>query len=187
MRNDGTMPGALVCAARAGSIDALEALLALAWPHAFRIALSIVRDRSAAEDAAQEACAATFSALRNLRSDAAFGVWFYRIVVRESFAVERRMRPTAELQDVPESATPFTSSVVRLDVLNALGKLSPRQRATVALHYYASLNSCEIADVLGIADSSVRFHLMHARRRLERLLENHREAPYREGTPQHAR
>ncbi|MDQ2864809.1 MAG: sigma-70 family RNA polymerase sigma factor [Candidatus Eremiobacteraeota bacterium] len=174
---DEAVPTALVGAARDGSPAAIETLLRLVWPHAFRIAFSIVRDRCIAEDAAQEACARAFAAIATLRSDPAFGVWFYRIVVREAFAQNRNRDSCAPVGDVPPSASPFTSSVVRLDVLNALGKLSPRQRATVALHYYARLNSFEIAGVLGIADSSVRFHLACARRRLEFLLEEHRGMP----------
>lgn len=168
-------PEPLVSAARTGSIDAVEALLRFAWPHAFRIAFSIVRDRNVAEDAAQEACAAAFSSIRSLRSSAAFSVWFYRIVVREAFAQERRRKPGPSLSDVPESATPFTSAIVRLDVLRALEKLPPRQRAAVGLYYYAQLSSVEIAEIFGIADSSVRFHLMQARRRLERSLADHRD------------
>ncbi|HEY5340056.1 MAG TPA: sigma-70 region 4 domain-containing protein, partial [Candidatus Aquilonibacter sp.] len=47
----------------------------------------------------------------------------------------------------------------------ALGVLPPRQRAVIALHYYADLNSREIAAVLAVPDGTVRYLLALARRR----------------------
>ena len=61
-------------------------------------------------------------------------------------------------------------SLVKIDVMRALDRLTPRQRAVVALHYYADMSSREIAKVLAIPDSTVRFHVMNARKILEPLL-----------------
>src|SRR6185437_10237666 len=77
----------LVDLARTGSRGAIEALIEHVWPHAYRIALGVLHDRSLAEDAAQEACAIVYREIRKLRSVQAFGVWFYRIVVRETLSV----------------------------------------------------------------------------------------------------
>lgn len=168
---------AAIDAARCGDPAALERLIALAWPHAFRIALSIVRHPMTAEDAAQEACAQLVRAIAQLRSPEAFGLWFYRLVVREALAIERRRRAHDPLEaaDLP-SASGLTDALVRLDVLRALGVLPPRQRAVIALHYYADLNSREIAAVLAVPDGTVRYLLALARRRLETLLSAHRPA-----------
>ncbi len=164
-------------AARAGDAAALEALIATAWPHAFRIALSILRHPMSAEDAAQEACASVARAIGSLRSPAAFGLWFYRVVVRESLAVERRRASHAPLESVElASASVLTDVLVRRDVLRALGALPARQRAVVALHYYADLNSREIAAVMSVPEGTVRSLLALARRRLEALLDGHRPA-----------
>jgi RNA polymerase sigma factor (sigma-70 family) len=152
--------------ARGSDPAALEALLAAAWPHAFRIALSILRHPMAAEDAAQEACARMLRAIGSLRSTAAFGVWFYRLVVREALALERRHRIHDPLDAADlASASSLTDALVRIDVLRALGSLPPRQRAVVALHYYADLNSREIARIMAIPEGTVRYHLSCARRR----------------------
>ncbi len=162
-------------AARAGDGVALDALLSATWPHAYRIALSILRHPMAAEDAAQEACARMVRSISGLRSSAAFGVWFYRLVVREALGIERRTRTHDPLDPgTLASASPLTDALVRIDVLRALGKLPPSQRALVALHYYADLNSREIAAIVGMPDGTVRYHLALARRRLEALLATHR-------------
>lgn len=168
-------------AARMGDAAALEALLAAVWPHAYRIALSILRNPGAAEDAAQEACARVVHAIAGLRCSAAFGVWFYRLVVREALAIERRTRAHDPLDpNAVASASPLTDAMVRVDVLRALGELPPHQRAVIALHYYADLNSREIAAIVGAPEGTVRYHLSLARRRLEDLLAAHRPRRYAE-------
>ena len=166
---------ASIDAARDGNMEALERLIAAAWPHAFRIALSILRHPMSAEDAAQEACARVVHKLGDLRSTQAFGVWFYRLVVREALAFERRRRVHEPLAaaDLP-SASGLTDALVRIDVLDALGALPARQRAVVALHYYVDLNSREIAAVLSIPEGTVRYLLSLARKRLEVALDAHR-------------
>jgi RNA polymerase sigma-70 factor, ECF subfamily len=169
---------AAIDAARGGDTEALESLIAAAWPHAFRIALSILRHPMSAEDAAQDACARVAGRIAELRSSGAFGVWFYRVVIREALAHLRRHRvhETLDAADLP-SASPLTDVIVRLDVLDALAALPPRQRAVVALHYYADLNSREISEVLRVPDGTVRYLLALARKRLEAALDAHR--PYR--------
>ena len=57
-----------------------------------------------------------------------------------------------------------------LDLHNALATLSVKQRGAVILHYYAGLNSGEIAAATGLPRSTVRFHLMLARIRLRKAL-----------------
>jgi RNA polymerase sigma factor (sigma-70 family) len=179
---------AAIEAARAGDGPALEALLVVCWPHAYRIALSILRQPTLAEDAAQEACARIARTIAGLRSPAAFGVWFYRLAVREALAIERRTRAFEPLDAAAlASASPLTDALVRIDVLRALGALPPRQRAVISLHYYADLNSREIAAIMAIPEGTVRYHLSLARRRLESLLDSHgprhaiREAAYDAG------
>jgi RNA polymerase sigma factor (sigma-70 family) len=172
---------ARIAAAQAGDTAALEALLTAAWPHAYRIALSVLRTPAAAEDAAQEACARVVLAIGQVRSREAFGVWFYRLVVREALAIERRTRRHEPLDPrTLGSASPLTDALVRIDVLRALGELAPAQRAVIALHYYADLNSREIAAILRIPDGTVRYHLTCARRRLEVLLASHQPRPLAE-------
>ena len=173
--------GETIAAAQAGDAAALERLLATVWPHAYRIALSILRQPAAAEDAAQEACARVVLAIAQLRSRAAFGIWFYRLVVREALAIERRTRSHVRLDPgIVASASPLTDALVRLDVLRALGELPPQQRAVIALHYYADLNSREIAAIVGIPRGTVRYHLSLARRQLESLLASHHPRPIAE-------
>ncbi|HKU81431.1 MAG TPA: sigma-70 family RNA polymerase sigma factor [Candidatus Tumulicola sp.] len=166
-----TLEYELIDLARAGSRDAIESLIAGVWPHAYRIARGVLHDPALAEDAAQEACAIVYREISKLRSATAFGVWFYRIVVRETLAVRRpdAALPAGVLPECVDRAE-TDRSVARLDVLRALASLAPHLRVAVVLRFYAGLNSREIARVLRVPDGTIRFRLMVARRKLERLL-----------------
>lgn len=173
----------LIAAAIDGGVAEADALLRAVWPRAYRIAFSVLRNRMLAEDAAQEACAVLFRSIGKLRCAQAFGVWFYRIVVRQAVALEKR---NAHPQPEPlcSGGSDLDASLLRIDVAKALAALSPPQRIAIALHYYAEMNSREIAQVLAIPDSSVRFHIMRAKRALEQTLlplqraNNNQEEPY---------
>ena len=80
------VPTELIEEARNGGPTQIEALLEIVCPKAYRLARAIVNDRVEAEDAAQEACITMYRTIAELRSAAAFRVWFYRIVVREAAA-----------------------------------------------------------------------------------------------------
>jgi RNA polymerase sigma factor (sigma-70 family) len=158
----------LIAAARAGGAG-LERLIGAVWPEAYRIAFSILRDRGLAEDAAQEAAAAIARRLPSLQDPDRFSSWCYRIAANEALSTVRRRRKAQSLDVLSERGTTFDSSDA-LDLHHALGKLPAVQRATVVLHYYCALDSGEISRAIGMPRSTVRFHLMLARRTLRKAL-----------------
>jgi RNA polymerase sigma-70 factor (ECF subfamily) len=97
-------------------------------------------------------------------------VWFYRIAVREAMRLDRKRAMLTFFATDPVASADPGESIERLDVRRALGRLSRVQRAAIVLHYYADMNSREIAAVLGIPSATVRFHLASARRKLEIML-----------------
>jgi RNA polymerase sigma-70 factor (ECF subfamily) len=161
----------LVEAARTGGSNDADELIRAVWPRAYGIALSILRNHSLAEDAAQESCAMLFRYIRRLRSTAAFNTWFYRIVVRQAVAIEKRS-VREPLGSEPAIAGDLDDLLVRVDILHALATLPAAQRAAIALHYYAEMNSREISSILNLPDSSVRFHIMRAKKTLEKSLQS---------------
>lgn len=163
---------ALVVEARSGG-DALDRLITAVWPEAYRIALSIVRDRGLAEDAAQEACASIASSLPLLQNTTAFAAWSYKIIARHAITAARRRLPAESLDRAAQAGVEFDASE-SLDLYEAIGQLPAAQRAAVILHYYAGFNSAEIASATGLPGSTVRFHLMLARKTLRKTLSQER-------------
>ena len=147
----------------------LEHLLALVWPEAFRMALSILRDRGLAEDAAQEACVTVARSLPTLNDDGAFAGWCYKIIVSKAISTSRQIESTDRL-DALTSEPVHLDNCEAVDLYGALSKLSRKERGAIMLRYYVGLDSREIAEATGLPRGTVRFHLMVARRRLRKAL-----------------
>jgi RNA polymerase sigma factor (sigma-70 family) len=97
--------------------------------------------------------------------------YLYRVVANE---VRMRHRATMRRRARERKAAvrPVTyETEVRPEVLEAVGRLSPRQRAVVVLTYWEGLTPPEVAARLGIGDGSVRRHLARARARLREVLD----------------
>jgi RNA polymerase sigma factor (sigma-70 family) len=58
-----------------------------------------------------------------------------------------------------------------LELVEALKRLPPKQRAVLVLHYYGDYKSREIALIVGSTAATVRVHLSAGRKRLRALLE----------------
>jgi RNA polymerase sigma-70 factor (ECF subfamily) len=132
----------------------------------WRALLAFSGDRDVASDALAEAFA---QALR--RGDAIRDPlrWIWRSAFRIA-AGELKQRsewkvllPAGPSHDLAESG---------LDLLAALGKLSPNQRGAVVLHHYAGYPIKEVAAILGSTPAAVRVHLLRGRKRLRLLLED---------------
>ena len=161
------VPEEHVEAARSGDARAVSRLVETVWPDAYRLAFGILGERSAAEDAAQEACIILCRTLSSLRGTGAFRVWFSRIVIREASRIKRRHAPAEPL---PETAAASPDQATSIDLWRALATLPQKLREAVVLRYFEDFSSREIAEILHVPDGTVRFRLMLARRRLRPLL-----------------
>jgi RNA polymerase sigma-70 factor, ECF subfamily len=158
----------LVAHACSGDAAAASELMRDVWPDAYRIAWSILNDRSAAEDAAQEACARAWCKLQNLRRPERFAVWFYRIVVNESKRIAQTARRDPPLSsDMPAGEMALED---RIAVRSAIDALEPRLRLPIVLRYYFGLRATEIAQIVGASAVTVRWRLMLAHRGLRGVL-----------------
>jgi len=167
-------PPEFVSAALTGDEAAVEQLVAAVWPGCFRLAATVIGDRSLAQDAAQEACVIVHRKVHGLRDAARFDAWVYRIVMREAERVRRRHPVTGE--QPPERGL-GSDDTMTLDVWNALATLSPELRSVTVLFYFDDLKSEQIAAILGIPHPTVRTRLGRARERLRALLGDYRDKP----------
>ena len=89
----------------------------------------------------------------------------YRRLGREVAGGLRALRREDRTPHHPEEA-----AVARATVQAALARLSPRRRAVVVLHELEGVPVREVARLLGVAEVTVRWHLLAARRDLASLL-----------------
>lgn len=118
--------------------------------------------RDVADDAVAEAFARAIQHDSTIRRPQS---WLYRTAFRIAAAEVRRRKSQAE---IGEYAYEQPQDVA--EILRALGKLSPSQRAAVYLHYQADLPMREVARLMGTSVAAVKVHLHRGRRRLRGLL-----------------
>jgi RNA polymerase sigma-70 factor (ECF subfamily) len=151
-----------------GDPDAPRELVERHHAEIYRYALAMLRDPTAAEDAAQASFERAFGALGRypegrIRS-LALRAWLYRIalnVVRNMVRDERREVAVAEVPEEPSvqsrtASGPKGHAEAWLDAAAALGKLPERQRVAVALRYLADLPYAEIAEAMGWPENTAK-------------------------------
>ncbi len=134
-----------------------------------RLASLLLGDRSAAEEAVQEAFVRTFAGWRRIRQPER-AQWYRRRAVVNQCRSRQRRRVTEDrgnrlVHATDDGAAPAdpASSVEVLMVLEAVRGLPPRQREAVVLRYYEDLPEAEIAAALGCSVGTVKSQLAKAR------------------------
>ena len=158
--------------------ERLELLLAECSERAVRIAWRLVGgDAALAEDIAQDAFIRAHQGLGRFRGDAELGSWFYRIVVNEALRHHRRERTRkrvlafmgadsgSEIEAEPRSDPPLQRRMA-----DALGALTPGERAAVVLVHLEQFTVNETAEFLGKRPGTVKSQLHRGLRKLRASL-----------------
>jgi len=138
-------------------------------PVVFRAAYLILRDRSGAEDVAQETFIRAFRTLERSDPGETVRPWLYRIAVNTALNELRRRRreSTAYARSVAsDEVDPTAASETRSVVAEAIDKLPDNQRVAIICRYFLDLSEREMASVLGVRPGTVKSRLHLARRAL---------------------
>jgi RNA polymerase sigma-70 factor (ECF subfamily) len=164
---------------------AIEALVSQYAGTLYRVAYSVLRNASDAEDAVQEAFMRVLRHRDTLHEVRDQRVWLIRIVWNVVLDRKRRMKTRPETDDVAELARVLPAAGLSADervaaaqhhahVLACVEQLPAKERQVLMLSAFEELNSVEIASVLGISESSVRSRLFRARNLMAGLLDHTR-------------
>jgi RNA polymerase sigma-70 factor (ECF subfamily) len=140
---------------------------------AMRLAMAITRNPSDAEDAVQEAFWRAYKALPRFDPARPFGPWLLKITANRALTRARRRRPEAPLEEalaVPEAGRAEDRGPDLERLKQALGALSPGDRAVLSLRYDQDLPLSDIARTIGLKLGAVKVRLFRARERLLKLL-----------------
>jgi RNA polymerase sigma factor (sigma-70 family) len=131
-----------------------------------RLAVVMVGDREAAEDAVQEAFVSLHRNWRMLRDPAAAEAYLRSAVLNRCRSWVRRQataraaRPLLLVRDKPHPS-PEETAVGREDVgsvVSAMRTLARRQREVLACRFVLELSVAETAELLDISEGSVKVH-----------------------------
>jgi len=155
--------------------EAFQTLAGARLDRAYGLALHVVGNAADAEDACQEALLAAWSAWPRLRDRRRFDAWFDRILVNTCLEHLRRRgrRPQSVLPEEPGIADRdvLAGTVERDAMARALARLTPEQRVTVVLRFWADLPTDAIAERLGVPRGTIRSRLTYALEALRRDLD----------------
>ena len=180
----------LVQLARAGVGSAFRAIIQRNNRRLFRVARSILKDDSEAEDVVQEVYARAFEHISEFRGDSTLATWLIRIAINEAQGRLRRQRPAVDLAMIESEqkgmseviSFPLASSnadpervaaqrEVRRLMERAIDELPDAFRVVFVMRLVEEMSVEETASFLGLREETVKTRLHRARNLLRRALD----------------
>jgi len=176
--------GELIQLAQAGNLSAFEQLVQRYDRRVLTIAASYVHSSDDAKDIYQEVFLRVYRSLGKFESRSEFSTWLYRITTNvclshrsrakrhqhESLAGETDGEDGAYHAERAVAERTTDGDVHRREiterVAGALKVLSPRQRLVFTLRHYEGFKLREIADLMNVAEGSVKKYLFEATTRM---------------------
>ena len=141
----------------------------------FSIGWHFLRDRSTAEDLAQDVFLSLHRNLGSIESPSHLTNWLRQAMTRRCIDWSRRsaQRKRISLESVPEPSEPANSKdpLMTTRVDRAIAKLPERSRMMVILRYQEDLDPMEIAEALAVPVGTVKSTLHRALKVLKARLE----------------
>ncbi len=156
--------------------EAFERLVPAYRRRVFGLAFSILRDRAAAEDLAQEVFVKLWQALPRYDGRAKLSTWIYAITRNASVSALRTRRRMVSMSDpaVSEEVEGIAAAPVPVagdrELRRVIEALPEKQRQAVTLYYLDERPVEEVAEMMGLPANTVKTHLHRARASLATAL-----------------
>lgn len=184
----------LVVMAQGGDNAAFAELIERHQSTCKRLALSILRDVSDAEDEVQNAFWKAFEHIGQFQQDAKFSTWLSRIVVNQCLMRLRKDRRAKFLYidegvageeistiELPDNTISPEEELARTELgqilQNEIRRIPPLLREVVMLRDVQGLPMPDVAGKLGISVAAAKSRLLRARLELRNRLQKHVGAP----------
>ncbi len=168
----------LVALAQDGDPSAFESLVKRHIRAAHAVAFAVLGENADADDAVQDGFLSAMHHLDACAPAEKFRAWLLTIVRNRAYDLKRRGRVrSAEMleEGTAQAHEPSPLDLAERSELNerltaAIRTLTDTQREVLMMHDVEGWKHADIAGLLGLAESTVRVHLLHARRRLRTQL-----------------
>ena len=163
----------LISAAKAGDLDAFERIVRRYQTDVLRLALHVVRDMGAAEDAAQEAFVRAFRFLPRYRGESKFSTWLFSIARNCALDELRRTTRGGFPRDDFDTnvAARDSDAQVGLEIREAMGALPLDLREAVILIDMFGMSYREVGIVMRLPEGTVKSRVHRAREQLAKQLD----------------
>lgn len=167
---------ALVARAQNGDSAAFGELIEDHYDLIHRTAWKWCGNRADAEDIAQDVCIKLGSAIAGFDGRSAFSSWVYRITLNAVRDLQRAGQRRGKYADAWAEVTPDAhpadqeEAATSRQLWDAVRQLPEKQRDAVLLVYAEELSHAAAAEIMGIKEATVSFHVHEARKTLRGLL-----------------
>jgi len=167
----------LVQLAQEGDSSAFERLYRKHGRRLYAVCLRMVRDPARAEELVQDTFVRAWDRLSSFRHESAFGTWLHRVgvnVVLKAIRDEKRRDDRVtnrEDLDAFEREVQGSMPETRLDLERAIQALPDGAKQVLLLHDVEGYRYREIAEMMGVAEGTVKSQLSRARRLVREALE----------------
>ncbi len=135
----------------------------------FRLALAMLHDAAAAEDAVQDASFVAWRKLGRMRDRGRLRAWFLGIVANKCRNARRTKWTSAVDVGVPEHFAVVSNEETMLrgaDLRRAIARLGHDDRLVIVLYFYLDLPVEEVATIAGTSVGATRARLYRSIKRL---------------------
>lgn len=162
---------------KAGDHKAFNTLYKLYAKAMYNVALRIIKDEDEAEDILQEAFVKAYHKIHQFEYQATFGAWLKRIVINQALDTIRRkkdlfVKSEEEFYDVEEKEDKdweFIDLTVS-KVKQAMESLPAGFRIVCSMFLFEGYEHKEIAEVLGISESTSKSQYHRAKLKIKELM-----------------
>jgi RNA polymerase sigma-70 factor (ECF subfamily) len=174
----------LLRAAADGDRPAFHVIIERHSPALFRLAVSLSRNRSDAEDVVQETFVGAFRGMSKFNGQASVKTWLTQILIRQAARMwhsTRRVREAVAIDAVPGASGVEVLSVAstvadadrRMDLMAVIQTLTEEHRQVIILREVQGLSYEEMARALGVPQGTVESRLHRARAGLKQRLKGY--------------
>jgi RNA polymerase sigma-70 factor (ECF subfamily) len=140
----------------------------------FGICLRYARKRVDAEDMLQDGFLAVFETIHTFKFDGSFEGWLKKVIVNQVFNYIRRNYKILSESEVFEhlgSVIQNEHGLEEQELLSVINSLPEKYKISFNLHAIEAYSHKEIANLLGIEESTSRSHFLRARNMIIKKLE----------------
>jgi len=163
---------------KAGNQKAQYQLYKLYSKAMFNICCRMMNNHAEAEDLLQESFAEAFLKLDTFRYESAFGAWLKRIVVNKCINhIKKRRAQLFYTENLPEASQEEEIDVSDLHmevkrIHSAMELLPDGYRVIFSLYLLEGYDHSEIAEIMGITESTSKSQFSRAKQKIKEILMN---------------
>ena len=149
----------------------------------FLTSIRHVKDAVLAEDVMQDAFVKAFKNLSKYKGDVAFGAWLKRIVINQS--IDELKKKKLQLVEINEESIIVIQEddnwcvddgISAEKVVEAIMQLKEKYRVVLSLYLLEGYDHSEISEILNIAETTSRTHLLRGKKLVQHQLKTMRYA-----------